>query len=120
MVVCSSRVRATMVRRHKRRAKASASRVRRSAPRNSRKPHGAKASGAALARELSEALEQQNATAEILRVIRGSPADVQPVFETIVRSAVSLCGSLYANVFRFDGELLHFVALHHVGSSPAS
>src|SRR5215472_3840518 len=104
-----------MVRRHKRRAKASASRIRRSAPRNSRKPHGAKASGAALARELSEALEQQNATAEILRVIRGSPADVQPVFETIVRSAVSLCGSLYANVFRFDGELLHFVASYNGG-----
>jgi signal transduction histidine kinase len=64
--------------------------------------------------ELSEALAQQKATAEILRVIRTSPADVQPVFETIVRNAVSLCGSLYANVFRFDGELLHFVASHNV------
>jgi two-component system NtrC family sensor kinase len=42
---------------------------------------------------------------------------VQPVFETIVRSAVSLCGSLFANVFRFDGELLHFVAGHNVGPS---
>src|SRR5262249_42660813 len=46
-------------------------------------------------------------------------ADVQPVFETIVRNAVSLCGSLYANVFRFDGELLHFVASHNVGLSPS-
>src|SRR6516165_6917218 len=70
---------------------------------------------ARLIRERDEALEQQKATAEILRVIRNSPADVQPVFETIVRSAVSLCGSLYANVFRFDGELLHFVAFHNVG-----
>jgi two-component system, NtrC family, sensor kinase len=43
---------------------------------------------------------------------------VQPVFETIVRNAVSLCGSLYANVFRFDGELLHFVAAHNVDPSP--
>jgi GAF domain-containing protein len=34
-----------------------------------------------------------------------------------VRSAVSLCGSLFANVFRFDGELLHFVAGHNVGLS---
>jgi signal transduction histidine kinase len=42
---------------------------------------------------------------------------VQPVFETIVRNAVSLCGSLFANVFRFDGELLHFVAGHNVGPS---
>ena len=68
--------------------------------------------------ELSEALEQQKATAEILRVIRTSPADVQPVFETIVRNAVSLCGSLYAHVFRFDGELLHLVASHNVAPSP--
>ena len=69
-------------------------------------------------RERDEALEQQKATAEILRVIRTSPDDVQPVFETIVRNAVTLCGSLYAIVFRFDGELLHFVAAHNVGPSP--
>src|SRR5271165_2621034 len=55
---------------------------------------------ARLTHERDEAREQQKATAEILRVIRTSPADVQPVFETIVRNAVSLCGSLYANVFR--------------------
>jgi GAF domain-containing protein len=66
-------------------------------------------------RERDEAREQQKATAEILRVIRASPADVQPVFEMIVRNAVSLCGSKHANVFRFDGELLHFVASHNVG-----
>ena len=42
---------------------------------------------------------------------------MQPVFETIVRNAVSLCGGLFANVFRFDGELLHFVASHNVGPS---
>ena len=59
------------------------------------------------------------ATAEILRVIRTSPNDVQPVFETIVRNAVSLCGGLFANVFRFDGELLHYVASHNVGPSYA-
>ena len=54
-------------------------------------------------------------TSAILRVISSSPTDVQPVFETIVRNAVALCGSLFANVFRFDGELLHFVASHNVG-----
>ena len=67
--------------------------------------------------KLAQALTQQAATSEILRVIRTSPTDVQPVFETIVRNAVSLCGSLFANVFRFDGELLHFVAGHNVGPS---
>jgi GAF domain-containing protein len=66
-------------------------------------------------REVTQALEQQTATSEILRVISTSPTDTQPVFETIVRSAVSLCGSLFANVFRLDGDLLHFVASHNVG-----
>jgi signal transduction histidine kinase len=66
---------------------------------------------------LAEALEQQTTTSQILRVISTSPTDVQPVFETIVRNAVSLCGSLFANVFRFDGEQLHFVAGHNVGPS---
>ena len=72
-----------------------------------------------ITRELHEARDQQMATAEILRVIRTSPNDVQPVFETIVRNAVSLCGGLFANVFRFDGEVLHYVASHNVGPSYA-
>src|SRR5436190_12774186 len=67
--------------------------------------------------ELAAALEQQTATAELLRVISTSPADERPVFDTIVRNAVSLCGGLFANVFRFDGELLHFVAGHNLGPS---
>src|SRR5262249_3718980 len=73
---------------------------------------------ARLARELSEAREQQTATAEVLRVISTSPTDERPVYETIVRKAVSLCGSLFANVFRFDGELLHFDATHNAGRAP--
>jgi signal transduction histidine kinase/uncharacterized protein YigA (DUF484 family) len=70
---------------------------------------------ARLARELAEAREQQTATSEVLRVIGTSPSDEQPVYQTIVRSAVSLCGSLFALVFRFDGELLHFAAGHSAG-----
>lgn len=65
--------------------------------------------------ELAEALEQLRATSEILRVISSSPSDARPVFETIVRNAVALCGSLFANVFRFDGQLLHYVASHNTG-----
>src|SRR4249919_2141212 len=80
-------------------------------------PAGQETEVALFKRERDEAREQQKATAEILRVIRTSPADVQPVFETIVRNAVSLCGGLFANVFRFDGDLLHFVASTHDADS---
>jgi signal transduction histidine kinase len=63
--------------------------------------------------EAAEALERQMASAEILKVIAGSPSDVQPVFDTIVRSAARLCGALFGAVYRFDGEKLHFVAQHN-------
>src|SRR5467141_1429780 len=66
-----------------------------------------------LERALSEALEQQTATAEILRVISSSPTDVQPVFDTIVANAVRLCRAHIGAVFQFDGELLHLVAHHN-------
>ncbi|MFQ6242557.1 GAF domain-containing protein [Sinorhizobium meliloti] len=65
-------------------------------------------------RELTEALEQQTATSEILRVISTSPEDVQPVFDTIALSAARLCGAQFCHVFRYDGELLHFVAYHRL------
>jgi signal transduction histidine kinase len=64
-------------------------------------------------RDLTEALEQQTATAEVLRVISRSQTDVQPVFDTIVRSAVRLCDGLFGALYRFDGELLHHVAQHN-------
>jgi GAF domain-containing protein/anti-sigma regulatory factor (Ser/Thr protein kinase) len=53
------------------------------------------------------------ATAEILRVISSSPTDAQPVFETIVSSAVRLCDGLFSALYKFDGELIHFVAHHN-------
>src|SRR6266568_68916 len=64
--------------------------------------------------ELTEALEQQTATSEILRVISSSPTDLQPVFDVIVTNAVRLCGSLASCVWRFDGELIHLVAQHNL------
>ena len=59
---------------------------------------------------LAEALERQTATSEVLQVISSSPTDVQAVFDTIVRSAVLLCGAMYGSAVRFDGELMHLVA----------
>ena len=61
-------------------------------------------------RDLTEALEQQTATSDILRVISQSPTDVQPVFDTIVAPAMKLCGAQFANVFTYDGELIHLAS----------
>jgi signal transduction histidine kinase len=63
-------------------------------------------------RELSESLEQQTATAEILRVISSSPTDVQPVFDSIAAKALDLCRATTGWVYRFDGELIHIAAAH--------
>ena len=65
-------------------------------------------------RDLTEALEQQTATSEILRVISSSPTDLQPVFQTILDNAVRLCEAQNGAVFRFDGETLRGVALYNV------
>jgi two-component system, NtrC family, sensor kinase len=65
-------------------------------------------------KRLAEAMEQQTATAEILRVISSSPTDVQPVFDTIVNVVPPLCGVRFCLLYRFDGELLHLVAHHNV------
>ena len=61
-------------------------------------------------RELSETLEQQTATAEVLSVISSSPTRAQPVFDAIVKSVTQLCRPQFCWVFRFDGGLVHFAA----------
>ena len=62
-------------------------------------------------RALTEALAQQTATAEILRVTSSSPTDAQPVSDAIAQSALRLCDGLHCAVFRVDGELLRLVAI---------
>ena len=61
-------------------------------------------------RDLSESLEQQTATSEVLGVISSSVTDAQPVFDMIADSAARLCEAQFCFVYRFDGENLHFVA----------
>src|SRR6266545_766654 len=63
-------------------------------------------------RDLTEALEQQTATGEILRVIASSPTDLQPVLDAIATSAARLCDSIDAQVFRIDGDVLQLAASH--------
>jgi signal transduction histidine kinase len=65
-------------------------------------------------RDLTETLEQQTATAEILRVISSSQTDVQPVFETIAENSLRLCEATFSTVFRFDGQLVHLEALRNI------
>src|SRR5262249_22785713 len=67
-------------------------------------------------RELTEALEQRTATAEILRVISSSPTDPQPVFDSIVRSAARLCNGSTAAVFVVRDGLIHHPA--NYGGTP--
>jgi signal transduction histidine kinase len=62
-------------------------------------------------RQLNEAIERENATAEVLRIISRSPSDLQPVFDTILANATRLCEATHGHVWRFDGEQLHAVAV---------
>ena len=90
-------------------------RVRKAPPRVRRKALApGKTGDARLKRQLAEALAQQAATAEILKVISSSPADTQPVFEAIVENARRLCGAVFSILYRYDGETMNVVADRHV------
>ncbi len=67
-------------------------------------------------RELTESLEQQTATAEILRVISSSPTDIQPVLDAVASTAARLCEARDAVIFRIEGSELRLAAKH--GSIP--
>ena len=63
--------------------------------------------------DLTESLEQQTATSDVLEVISRLAFDLQAVFETVAESSVRLCGADRAFIFRFDGELLRMVVAYN-------
>ena len=69
---------------------------------------------ARLLSELRESLQEQTATSAVLQVISDSPADLQPVFATMLEKAVRICDANFGNIFRWHDDALHLVAPYNI------
>src|SRR6516165_3650023 len=68
---------------------------------------------ARLTRERDEALEQQTATSEVLRIISSSPSNLDPVFETILANATRICEAKFGTLYLCDADAFRVVAMHN-------
>ena len=63
--------------------------------------------------DLSESLQQQTATSEVLQVISSSPGDLKPVFKSMLGNALRICEATFGNLLLFDGEGFTIAELHN-------
>jgi GAF domain-containing protein len=63
-----------------------------------------------LLNELRESLQQQTATADVLKVISSSPGELEPVFQSMLENATRICEAKFGTLFRFDGKMFHLAA----------
>ncbi len=63
--------------------------------------------------DLTESLEQQTATSEVLQVISTSPGNLEPVFASMLENAVRICQAKFGIIYRWDGEALHMLSAHN-------
>jgi len=67
-----------------------------------------------LLNELRESLQQQTATADVLKIVSASPGDMKPVFEAMLSNAMRLCEAKFGHILLYDGERFHATHLHDV------
>src|SRR5262245_29621680 len=64
-------------------------------------------------RQLSEALERQAATDEVLRAIAGSHGELEPVFQAVLENGVRICEAKFGTLYLREGDVFHTVAAHN-------